>query len=82
MNVIEELQNYILTELAFDQNRKSIEPDEDLLGQGIVDSSGIIQLAEFMEDKFGIQIGDEDIVPENFQSIDALERLIQAKQEK
>lgn len=82
MSIVNELQNYILDELAFDQSRKTIEPDEDLLGQGIIDSSGIVQLAEFLEEKYGIQISDEDIVPENFQSISALQKLILAKQQK
>lgn len=79
MNIVEQLQSYILNELAFDHNKKTIEPDEDLLGQGIVDSAGIVQLAEFLEEKFAINIGDEDIVPENFQSISALEKLVLSK---
>lgn len=80
MSIVEELQNYILREFSFNHNKKTIDPDENLLEQGIVDSSGIMQLTEYLEDKFGIQISNEDIVPENFQSINSLQKLIHSKQ--
>ena len=45
---------------------------DDLLGTGIIDSIGILQLVSFIEKRFGVKVPDEDVVFENFQSIDAM----------
>ncbi len=79
MNVTEELEKFILTELAFDRDIKSIASDEDLLMQGVIDSLGIMRLASFMEEKFGIKVTDEDLVPENFQNINSIKKYIASK---
>lgn len=65
------LAEYITRELAKGR-ATTIKPDEDLLGAGIIDSLGILQLVSFVEEQFGIQIPDEDVVLENFQSVAAL----------
>lgn len=79
MNVTEELEKFILTELAFDRDKKSIASDEDLLMQGVIDSLGIMRLASFMEEKFGIKVTDEDLIPENFQNIDSIKKYLASK---
>lgn len=43
-------------------------PEMDLIGSGIIDSTGIVELLEFVEDEFGIAFPDEDISPDNFRS--------------
>lgn len=70
----QKIRDYILSEFAFD--RKEIAPDEDLLSQGILDSMGVMQLVDFIEANFNIQVTDEDIVPENFRSLETLSNLI------
>ncbi len=78
MNTIQEqIKNYILTEFAYD--RQSIAPDDDLLGQGILDSMGVMQLVDYIEANHGVQISDEDIVPENFRSLNTLQEMISHK---
>ena len=79
MNVHEELEKYILKEFAVDSD-VTITADTDLLMQGIIDSMGVIKLANFMEEKFGIKVGDIDMVPENFQNIDSLAEFIKSRQ--
>ncbi len=65
------LAEYITRELS--KGRTTIiKPDEDLLGAGIIDSLGILQLVAFVEQQFSVQIPDEDVVLENFQSVAAL----------
>ena len=49
-----------------------LSPDEDLLSTGIIDSLGILRLVSFIEERFGIQVPDEDVVYENFSSVKAL----------
>jgi acyl carrier protein len=53
-----------------------ISDQDDLLGLGVIDSLGVIQLVGFLEDSLKLKIGDDDILPENFQSIDAIAGLV------
>lgn len=74
--ILEDIEKALLTEIAVGLDKKSLGPDEDLLEQGIIDSLGLIKLVDFMEKNFGIKIVDEDIVPENFQSLNCMVRLV------
>lgn len=49
-----------------------LEHDEDLLAAGLIDSQGIVALVSFLEGELAIEIGDEDLVPENFQTVNAI----------
>ena len=82
MDTIHELEKFLLTEIVADHGLdiKSIGPDEDLLEQGIIDSMGIIKVISFIEEKFNIKIGDEDITLENFRTLNCLKKVIQSKQ--
>lgn len=77
MRILEELEKVLLTEIAVGLGKKSLEPDEDLLEQGIIDSLGLMKLIAFMEKTFGIKIIDEEIVPENFQCLDSMVKLVE-----
>ena len=51
-----------------------------LLDQGIIDSTGVLELVSFLESEFGIQVGDMEIVPDNLDSIDAVAAYVARKQ--
>ena len=55
---------------------KDLTQDLSLLDSGIVDSLGVLDLVGFIEEQFGIEAQDEDLVPENFDSIAALTRFV------
>ena len=77
MNTLETLDKYMITEFAVNFGKKSLEPDEDLLGSGIIDSMGILKLILFLEETFGIHVADEDIVPENFQNLNGIVKFVE-----
>lgn len=60
---------------------KEIRPDQSLLDSGLLDSASILELVAFLEERFGIEIRDEELLPENFDSIDAIVLLLAAKRE-
>lgn len=74
------LADYIKSELIRDRNAV-LNEDEDLLNAGILDSLGILQLVAFIEERFGIQVPDEDVTFENFMSINALAGYLQQHNE-
>jgi len=77
MRILEELEKVLLAEIAVGLGRKSLEPDEDLLEQGIIDSLGLMKLIAFMEKTFDIKIIDEEIIPENFQCLNSMVKLVE-----
>jgi acyl carrier protein len=73
----EAIHEYFVTELATE--RESFESDENLLEQGIIDSLAIVKLVEFLEERFQIEVTDDERIPEHFESIDALSAFVQQK---
>lgn len=69
MTVLTELEAFVLEELALGRGIRALDPDEDLLARGIVDSLGVTQLVAFVEERFGIAVTDDDLVPGNFQTL-------------
>jgi acyl carrier protein len=65
------LMDYIKQDLMKGRSA-SIGLQDDLLSAGVIDSLGVLQLVGFIEERFGYQVPDEDVVYENFYSIDAL----------
>lgn len=55
---------------------------EGLTQNGIIDSLAIFRLVSFLEDTFSVRIADDEIVNENFASIDTIDRMVTAKLEK
>jgi|SRR3974390_296880 len=54
--------------------------DESFIETGIVDSTGILQLVEFVEQEFGLRVEDEDLIPENLDTINRLVAFVERKQ--
>lgn len=82
MNILKDLERILLTEVAVEIDKTSLDPDEDLLEQGIIDSLGIMKLIAYMEETLGIEVLDEDIVPENFQNLNAMTKFVEQKRQK
>lgn len=53
--------------------------DGELLDRGIVDSLGLLEIVLFVQSEFGVHMDDEEMVPDNFQSIPALAELVYRK---
>jgi acyl carrier protein len=70
------LTQYIQTEILHGRN-VNLKEDEDLLSAGILDSLSILQLVAFVEESFGIRVQDEDVIYDNFKSINALAGYLQ-----
>jgi len=72
----ESLKRFILAESEWEGSARRLTPDFDLLGNGVIDSMGIHQLFSFIQVEFGVEIEDDDLRLENFQSIQRIGRLV------
>ena len=63
-----EVDQFIRKNFLFDDSRQLGE-DESLLGSGIVDSTGVLELIAFLEDTYHVTFEDRELVAENFDSV-------------
>ena len=54
----------------------SVGDDSSLMEQGIIDETGVLELLMFIEETYGIQVDEVDLIPENFDSIDRISSYI------
>ena len=57
----------------------AIDADASFLESGLLDSTGVLELVTFIEDEFAIDIGDDELRPENLDSVARLVRFIEQK---
>jgi acyl carrier protein len=65
-----QIRDYVISNFLFDTG--DVDDDASLIGEGIVDSTGVLELVMFVEETYGIVVADADVTPENFDSIAAL----------
>lgn len=63
----------------FVRDNKNIGQDDSLLDSGLIDSVGIFELIGFLETEFGVEVDDEEIVPDNFETIGKLVAFVDGK---
>jgi len=78
--VEERIRQFIIDTFSVDGQDGALTPDMPLIESGIMDSMGVVEVVEFLEDEFDIEIDDEEIVPENMNSIGGLAQFVEAKQ--
>lgn len=76
----ERILEFIVGTFAVDGRETDLTSDTPLIETGIIDSMGVVELVEFLEDEFDIEVDDEEIVPENVNSIGALVHFTERKQ--
>ena len=79
-NFKRDLRNFIVENFLFGQAQTSFSDEESLLDAGIIDSTGILELVMFVEERCGITIADDELAPENLDSISRLVRFAECKQ--
>jgi len=79
MNAEQQLRNYILENFLFTNDQSVLSNNDSFLNKGILDSTGILELIYFLEDEFGIKVEDDEMIPENLDSIVNLVAFINQK---
>ena len=72
----ETIRKFIVKELAKKEEHMQVSDQENIVETGLIDSLGIMQLVLYLEKEFFIKVKDEDIIPEHFESIDAISAYI------
>jgi acyl carrier protein len=70
------IRSFIVEQYLPDVDPSVITAERDLLGDGIIDSLGLLKLISWVEDMFDVTVSDDDLDPDNFRSIAAIERYV------
>jgi acyl carrier protein len=79
MDKKQKIREFIVETFMFGADDGQLEDGDSLLESGVVDSTGVLELVGFLEEEFGIEVKDEELVPENLDSIDNLAAFIEKK---
>lgn len=74
------IRTFIAETILFTHEEYPYSDDASLLENGVLDSMNVMELVTFLEEKMGLEIADDEITPENFDSINQLARFVRSKQ--
>ncbi len=78
-DIKEELREYIVENFLFGDSDFEFDEDTSFMDSGILDSTGILELITFVESTFNITINDDEVLPDNLDSLKNLEAFIRKK---
>jgi acyl carrier protein len=79
MDTKQTIKEFIASQFLKGSEVKNIRDDSSFLEDGIIDSVGVLELVAFIEETFGFRVEDEELIPENFDSIDKLVTYVELK---
>jgi acyl carrier protein len=80
MDTRAQIKDYIVENFLFGDAEPLKDDGMSLLDNGIIDSTGVMELVAFLEGDLGLSIQDEELVPENLDSVDNLVNFVTRKQ--
>jgi acyl carrier protein len=79
MSTRDQVRSFILTNYLFTDDAKALDDTASLMQGGTMDSTGILELITFLEEKFGIKVADEEMVPANLDSVNNVVAFVDRK---
>jgi acyl carrier protein len=80
VNMKKIIRQYILGNLLFTEDESALQDNDSFLAQGIIDSTGVLEIILFIEETFNIKVNDDEMLPANLDSVDHLAAFITRKQ--
>ncbi|MDD5719185.1 MAG: acyl carrier protein [Candidatus Krumholzibacteria bacterium] len=79
MDLEQKIRAFILDSFLFTDDQSALSSQDSLLEKGIIDSTGVLEVIAFLEQEFGVAVEDEEMIPENLDSVANLVAFIQRK---
>jgi len=74
-----DVRRFLVENFPLGKDAAELSSTDSLLDAGVIDSTGVLELVGFLEDHFTISISDEELLPENLDSVDTIVRFLQRK---
>ena len=79
MSAAEQVRQYILENFLFSTDASLLGLDESFLERGLIDSTGMLEVILFLEEHFGVKVADDEMVPENLDSVSRIAAFVERK---
>jgi acyl carrier protein len=81
MSLEKEIRDFIVENFLFGADGERIDGKDSFLEKGIIDSTGVLEIINFLESRYGISVVDEDLVAENLDSIENIVGFVTRKKD-
>jgi acyl carrier protein len=78
MQLQSEIKKFIVENFLYG-NDDGLHADASLLKRGVIDSTGVLELVAFVEERYGIAVDDDELVPDNLDSINRIADFVDRK---
>ena len=78
-DIVDIISQFIKNNFLLSDQKENIDVNISLYENRIVDSTGVLEIVDFLEEKFGIKIEDDELVPDNLDSINKMSKFVQRK---
>lgn len=75
----EDVRRFIIDNYLFGRTDVVLDDDASFIEMGIIDSTGVLELVTFLEDKYQIKVEDEELLPSNLDSLNNIIRFLTEK---
>lgn len=75
----DQVRAFILENYLFTVDTSALGLDDSLLGRGIVDSTGMLEIIFFIEEQLGVKVKDEEMIPDNLDSVNKIVSFVSSK---
>ena len=80
IDTLEKIRSFIVEHIP-QARQLNVQNEDELIETGLLDSLGILDVVTYLEEEFGLTVSDEELTPENFQSISTMASYVQMKKE-
>ena len=75
-----QVRNFVVENLLLGEEENEFLDNQSFLDSGLIDSTGILEIIGFLEEKYAITIEDDEMVPENLDSVERIVSFLQTRQ--
>ena len=78
-SILKEVREYIIENFLLGDEEDELSDSDSFLESGLIDSTGILEVIAFLEETYDVEIADEEMIPENLDSVERVARFIASK---
>jgi acyl carrier protein len=68
LDIKQEIREFILNNFLFGASEQNFGDDDSFMETGIIDSTGVLELVSFIEERFEVAVQDDELIPDNLDS--------------
>ena len=79
MDVEREVREFVVKNFLYGDDNTGLKETDSFIDRGIIDSTGVLEIVNFLESRFEIALRDDELVPDNLDSIEKVARFVLSK---